>query len=153
MSNSGNRQPKRDPWTVEIDVYLTSDADPDHPVFEIDSFLKDEADLLRFHNKGRPGFKVVFHLHDETGCGYHFSGPPRVREAVWSQVGKACPTAPAWEVFEPIKIFNDGMSLVVRNENPSPPQGEFRYTLRVTTGGGKYLALDPGGFNQNGNYR
>ena len=45
----------------------------------------------------------------------------------------------------------DGMELTALNPNPSPAQGPFGYTLRITKdGGATYLPLDPGGVNQNG---
>jgi hypothetical protein len=153
MPNKEARKPQSQPWTVEVDVYLKSDATP--PDFEIESFLKSGPDgRLVFNNCGRPGFNVVFRLHDETGLGYHFPSPPRLNDACWSQRGgDACPHSEIMEIFDPVRVFDDGTALTVRNENPCPAQGEFTYTLRVTKGDGSYLELDPGGLNQNGNSR
>lgn len=139
----------KQPWTVEVDVYLKDDSNP--PKFEIESFLNGPDDKLVFRNSGRPGFNIVFRLHDETHHGYRFPGPPDLKEACWSQLGSACPTQGVWDVFDPVRVFEGGMALTVRNENPCPSQGEFTYTLRVTRDDEHYLALDPGGFNQNGN--
>lgn len=137
----------RSKWTVEVDVCLESDAEP--PEFRVDSFLQPEpGGKLVFENRGRPGFVIVFHLRDDTGRDYRF--PKSARDAVWSQLGAdACPKSAIAVVFEPLRVFNDGMSLAVYNRNPHPPQGEFTYTLRVTNGR-EWRNLDPGGLNQNG---
>lgn len=137
----------RSKWTVEVDVLLESDSEP--PKFRVDSFLQPEpGGKLVFKNRGRRGFVIVFHLRDETGRGYHF--PKSARDAVWSQIGaNACPTSAICEVFKALRVFNEGMSLAVLNRNPSPPQGDFTYTLRVTNGD-EWRNLDPAGSNQNG---
>ena len=138
-----------EPWTVEVDVHLLEASNP--PKFCIESFLKDPDDKLVFNNNGRPGFKIVFHLHDETGEGFRFPEERDKDEAVWSQLGSTCPKRKVLDVLKPIRIFDDGTKLTVHNPNPHPPQGEFTYTLRVTNGR-KWLDLDPGGVNQNGHY-
>lgn len=137
----------RSKWTVEVDVCLESDTEP--PKFRVESFLQAEPNgKLVFHNRGRPGFDIVFHLRDETGRGYRFPKSPT--DAVWSQLGAdACPQSEMWQVFKALRVFNDGMSLAVFNRNPCPAQGEFTYTLRVTNGD-EWRNLDPGGSNQNG---
>ena len=153
MTKKDATKAKLPPWTVEVDVYLKADTDP--PDFEVESFLKNgpDGDLV-FNNCGRPGFNIVFRLHDETGLGYHFPGPPRLNNAVWSQRGgDACPDSQVWEIFDPVRVFDDDMALVVYNQNPSPAQGAFTYALRVTKDDREYLRLDPGGLNQNGNTR
>ena len=56
-----------------------------------------------------------------------------------------------WDVFEPVRVINDRTTLVVRNDNPSPALGPFKYTLRVTNDdGNSYTELDPGGEDRNG---
>lgn len=137
------------PWEVEIDVHLKKGC-PD-PEFEISTPLpRDPNGNIIFLNNHRPGFNIKFNLHDDTHSGYTFPGQAHVRDACWSQVGTACPTSPMWEVFEPRRVVN-GTTLIVYNDNPSPPLGEFRYTLRVTNDGGDtYCDLDPGGVDGNG---
>lgn len=144
----------KEPWTVEVDVHLKSDDDPNNPLFTIGSVIKKGSGAdgkLVFNNNGRPGFKLLFEFHDDTRKGYTF--PAREQDAVWSQLGaNACPRSQVWDVFEPVKVFADGKKLTVRNPNPSPAQGEFTYSLRVTKDNGKtFLLLDPGGVNENGN--
>jgi hypothetical protein len=143
----------REPWSVDVDVYLVSDSDP--PDFHVESYLQHSpgGDLV-FHNNGHPGFEVTFALHDETNDpeGYCFVNPKH--NAVWSQLGDGpdyCPTSEMWEVFTPLRLSGDKMKLVVVNKNPKPAQGKFQYALRVTNGT-KTLILDPGANNQNGNY-
>lgn len=148
-----NRNNTSDPWTVDVDVFITADGNP--PKFEIQSYLQSGPDkLLRFENNGRPGFKVLFQLHDQTGSGYTFA--PKARDAISSKCGSypgTCPGPGSDEVFKPVRIVG-GTTLVVNNPNPHPAQGTFGYTLFVTKTGDKpYQALDPGGENQNGGVR
>ena len=94
-----------------------------------------------------------FNLIDETGSSPPYTFPPqnKVQEASWSQVGSNCPTAPAYDVFDPKRVENSQTTLVVFNANPSPALGNFKYTLRVTKDGGTtYCELDPGGVDKNG---
>ncbi len=140
------------PWSVAVDVYLKSDGRS--PDFKVESFLQSKVggDLV-FHNHGRPGFNVIFHLHDQTGSGYRFPDDKDKREAVWSRYGDICPRTEVFDVFTARTVFNDGKTLVAFNENPKPAKGAFKYTLRVTMDGGEsYLPLDPGGVNQNGGF-
>jgi hypothetical protein len=105
---------------------------------------------IKFENKKHDGFNVYFDLKDPPE-NYVFLGGSHLSEAVWSQLGKQCPTSAASAVFTPKRVENNGKTLVVYNKNPSPAQGRFTYTLRVTNDGGKtYLPLDPGGDNMNG---
>ena len=158
------------PWQVQIDVYLEDDQS-DPPKFSIECPLpayevKSDPPLppkqyIRFENKHRPGFDILFHLHDLTGKGYKF--PRSAEEAVWSRIGEECPDE-AWSkhdgykdcmVFEPIRVVQpDQMTLVVFNENDKrngAPIGRFSYTLNIGIDGQKpYLHLDPGGDDQNG---
>jgi hypothetical protein len=111
-----------------------------------------------FSNNGRPGFNVRFELTDETGLDYRFPAPPKDCDAIWSELGSTgCPASPgSWTIFEKtgIVVSNHGTVLTAFNRNPSPAQGDFRYTLNVTKdGGATYLPLDPGGCNQNGSSR
>jgi hypothetical protein len=146
----GNRNNPGGPWTVDVDVYITADGTP--PKFEIQSYLQSGPNkLLRFENNGRPGFKILFRLHDQTDSGYTFA--PKARDAISSKCGPypgTCPEAGINDVFKPVRIVG-GTTLVVENPNPHPAQGTFGYTLFVTkTGDRPYQPLDPGGENQNG---
>lgn len=144
-----NTGPAKKPWTVEIDVHLTK-ACPD-PVFELHTSLPEQNGNIVFQNNHRPGFDIQFNFYDDTGSGYTFPPQSKVREACWSQVGTACPSSPIWDVFDPRHIGNNGATLVVYNDNPSPALGDFKYTLRVTNDGGvSYCDLDPGGSDSNG---
>ena len=145
------------PWAVEVDVYLEADTNP--PKFRIVSTLpldtRDPDDpLLIFDNKGRPGFELRFHLYDQTQKGYRF--PIEKNDAVWSIIAESgCPTSEAHKVLKPIRVTQpNGTMLVVENDNSEKDGariGKFRYTLNVsTTGRAPYLALDPGGVDQDG---
>jgi hypothetical protein len=111
-----------------------------------------------FNNAGRPGFKVKFRLYDNTnggnGSGYAFPQGTNKQDGIWSIVGSSgCPSSGIWQVFDQnsLAVTDNGATLVALNPNPSPAQGDFRYTLNVTkTGGPPYLPLDPGGTNNNG---
>jgi hypothetical protein len=151
---SGSVNGPKNPWDVDVDVYLHSETPGD---FTIQSYLQSTPGStdLNFFNSGHPGFNVSFKLHDETGLGYGFPNGAKSCDAIWSQVmAGGCPASPgAWEVFEKnsIVITNGGSVLKVKNPNPCPAQGHFQYTLNVTKdGGATYLPLDPGGNNQNG---
>lgn len=150
-------------WKVQVDVYLKDDT-TNPPEFRVESALpsypeKPGDNILVFNNNGRPGFEILFHLHDLTGKGYRF---PRNRDdAVWSKIGDECPEMEPDEadrVFRPVRVFEpDGDKLIVENDNEKKrdgnPIGRFRYTLNVTTkenGTGPYLHLDPGGDDMNG---
>jgi hypothetical protein len=151
---SKNKVQARKSWDVIVDVYLHSEAAGD---FDIESYLQSSppSKKLIFWNNGHPGFNITFNLHDETNLGYKFVGAPNEEDSIWSQLGgTGCPGAPgAWEVFDKtsITITNAGMVMKAFNQNPSPAQGDFRYTINVTKDGGTtYLPLDPGGTNNNG---
>lgn len=152
---------KDKPWIVYVDVYLHSDVPGD---FNIESCLPThkhthggkEEDYLVFDNHKRPGFTILFQLHDETGQGYRF--PDSNADAVWSRYGNECPAGPNndpnKDVFEDAEVIeSDQTILKVRYRNqPAHPPAHFRYTLNVTTDGKTpYLALDPGGTGNNGN--
>jgi hypothetical protein len=142
------------PRDVHVDVILESDnplqfrVEPSPP----GSLPTGPNGDLLFSNDHHPGFRVHFHLQDPNGLGYRFPKKQDKDEAVWSQVGSTgCPSSANWDVFKPLDVEPGRMILTVNNPNPSPAQGPFRYTLRVTKdNGASYLALDPGGVNQNG---
>ena len=145
------------PWDVLVDVYLRSETPGD---FTIESYLQSTpgSDELVFHNRGHPGFNVTFVLHDQTGLGYRFPSPPKDEDSIWSQYGAVgCPGSPGiWDVFDQkrIVVSHGGLQMTAFNPNPKPAKGKFRYTLNVTKdNGANYLPLDPGGDNQNGNFR
>lgn len=138
---------------VTITINSTQKGDftvePDPP----GSLPKGTQNDLIFKNNGHSGFWVFFDLKDPNNLGYKFPTDNQlVNETLWSELGDGvCPTKSVWDVFTPRKVLNGGMTLKARNENPSPAQGKFGYTLRVTNDGGKtYLDLDPGGDNKNG---
>ena len=90
--NQGLKGPT-EPWKVQVDVYLEDDT-TDPPTFRIESCLpsyeeKPGDNILVFHNNGRPGFQMIFHLHDRTDKGYRF--PRQESDAVWSKIGDDCP--------------------------------------------------------------
>jgi hypothetical protein len=143
-------------WTVEVDVYLEAAGDP--PKFWLETCLpinklNDKREIV-FHNRGRHGFEILFTLHDLTGSGYRFPGPPHLKEALWSRSGEGCPPKnhnEQWDEFRTVRLMNSGMTLAVRNLNETITR--FGYTLRVTNDdGASYVELDPGGDNQNGAY-
>ena len=142
------------PKKVDVDVILESD----NPVqFQVEptnkSLPRGPGGELIFNNDHHPGFHVWFHLKDPNSLGYLFPKNSKKHEAVWSELGNgACPQAAKSEVFDALRVLEPERDvLVVLNPNPSPPQGSFGYTLRVTKDdGASYLALDPGGLNQNG---
>lgn len=127
----------------------------EHPLrFDVTSndLPKDANGDLVFTNDHHPGFNVDFHFCDETPAKYSFPPNAQKADAVWSLRGASnCPTQQASEVFQPLNISSDCKTLTVHNSNESPNVGHFGYTLRVTKdGGATFLALDPGGLNQNG---
>ena len=140
-------------WTVGVDVYL-EDATSVPPKFNIQTCLPTKAngDIV-FNNSGRHGFTLLYHLHDLTNSGYHFPGPPHVDDGLWSRQGAGCPPdnyGKQWSEFTSLRVTDGGMTLIIRNFNDT--QTEFGYLLRVTKDDRTYLALDPGGDNNNGNY-
>lgn len=155
--------PKGEPWLVQVDVYLDS-VDP--LAFHLESCLpqeernfggKDEKYLI-FNNNWRPGFKILFELHDLTNDdpdakGYRF--PHRPDDAIWSQRGEACPREYCEDkVFQPVRVIEpDGATLVVEFKNEKvngKAIGDFRYTFNLIKDGAQPLQLDPGGTGNNG---
>jgi len=145
------------PWEKNVAVNLNSDNDPKNPLFDIqplgpDPLPKDSNGDLIFDNEGHDGFKINFILSDNTGHGYQWPPNSKKDQAVWSKLtadAKYCPSDGDKDVFHALSI--NGSTLQVRNKNPKPAQGPFRYTLCVTNdGGASYLPLDPGGNNNNG---
>ena len=139
-----------EPRSVTVNVILRNDDPLD---FEIQSndLSKDSNGDLIFENKEHPGFMVHFDLEDKTGKGYVFPKNSKKYDAVFSQMGNSgCPTS-GQVVFEPRNIPPHRQTLIVHNPNEGQVLGRFRYTLNVgLRGASKYLALDPGGVNQNG---
>ena len=137
--------------SATVQVTLQSE----HPLrFDITSndLPKDANGDLVFTNDHHPGFNVDFQFSDATLANYLFPPNAQKAEAVWSLLGASnCPTETASEVFQPLKVSSDCKTLTVHNSNEGPNVGHFGYTLRVTKDGGTtFLALDPGGLNQNG---
>jgi|GraSoiStandDraft_46_1057282.scaffolds.fasta_scaffold536400_1 hypothetical protein len=140
---------------VEVNVILESD----NPVrFRIEPVGKSipvgpQGELI-FYNDHHPGFHVWFYLQDPNDLGYLFPPNNKKHEAIWSELGSgSCPQPPGKsDVFHAERVLEpECTTLVVLNPNPSPAQGAFGYTLRVTKDrGATYLPLDPGGLNQNG---
>jgi hypothetical protein len=139
-------------WTVDVEIFLHSEADKD---FTVESYLQTNPpskDLV-FYNSHHPGFYVNFHLYDETGLGFRFPVSKYKQDGVLSKVGNTPPSSKDFEVFDKTKtdVKDQGATLVAFNPNPSPAQGVFQYTLNVSKDGNPpYLPLDPGGNNMNG---
>ena len=151
---NGKTEAQRQPWQVDVDVYLYDSGAT--PPFKIESYLQADKknDNLQFHNRGRHGFLINFHLHDETGKNYQFPKPADKAEALWSSMGPGCPppNCGQWKEFTAERIIQNRSVLVVRNLNETVT--EFGYTLRVTNDdGATYRDLDPGGDNWNGSFR
>ena len=155
--------PKGEPWLVQVDVYLDS-VDP--LAFHIESCLpqevrnfggKDEKYLI-FNNNCRPGFKILFELHDLTNSdptapAYRF--PHRADDALWSQRGNECPRSYCDDkVFNPVRVVEpDGSTLVVdfaNDKRNGEPVGDFRFTFNLIKDKADSLQLDPGGTGNNG---
>jgi hypothetical protein len=156
------------PWQVQIDVYLKNDDPVEFSIecplesYEVEDAKVGTKKYVVFKNNHRPGFDILFHLHDLTGKGYKF--PRRPEDAVWSKIGEDCPDE-AWSkhhdyddcrVFDPSRVvMPEQLTLVVHNENDKKPDGKpigrFSYTLNVGINGERpYIPLDPGGDDQNG---
>ncbi len=108
---------------------------------------------LVFNNDHHNGFDIDFTFTDNTNSGYLWPPKNKKGQAVWSKVGTGvpCPGSPDTDVFHAVGIDQTCTVLTVNNPNPNPSQGAFQYTLCVTNDGGNtYLALDPGGINNNG---
>jgi len=145
-----------EPWQVQVDVYL----DRVHPLkFRVESCLpqqmKKGEKYIQFDNNFRPGFRILFQLHDMTDSGYTF--PAKAEDGVWSRVGDECPDETwasdpdykKYKVFDPERVINSQTTLVVRFENKTQI-GDFRYTINVVNDRGDTLHLDPGGTGNNG---
>lgn len=140
------------PRDAHIDVVLESE----HPTLK---FHLESEDIpigpeshVHFSNCYHPGFHVFFHIKDPHGLGYRFPPNSDKRDAIWSVVGDgACPHSEAWEIFEPLNVSSDRLTL--KTKNPNSAEQKFGFTLNVTkTGGPPYEELDPGGTNHNGSY-
>lgn len=140
------------PWQVDVDVYVHDEKSD--PPFRIESYLQTTpGGKLQFHNRGRHGFLINFHLYDKTGRGYKFPMPNDLAKALRSQAGTSCPpeNSGQWREFRAERIIQNRSVLVVRNLNET--RTEFWYALCVTEDDGKtYRDLDPGGDNWNGNW-
>lgn len=163
LSEMEGGAPKGEPWLVQVDVYLDS-VDP--LAFHLESCLPQEVrnfggkneNYLVFNNHCRPGFKILFELHDLTNTdptanGYRF--PHKADDAIWSQRGDECPRQYCKDiVLEPVRVVEpNGTTLVVEFKNEKlndQPVGDFRYTLNVMKDGAQPLQLDPGGTGNNG---
>lgn len=139
---------------VRVNVHLDSVRPLQFRVEPEDEDLKGPEGQIQFTNNCHPGFLVKFVLQRATD-GYLFPRNAQAKEAIWSEVGDGkCPQSSKRDVFKAPRVSPDGKILTVTNPNPKPAQGKFGYTLRVTNDGGEsFLDLDPGGINNNGNYR
>lgn len=141
-------------WPVDVNVYLRPDGE--EPPFHLESRLPQNPDgEFVFHNRGRHGFFISFHLKDPHNTGYLFPTSAQLSQALWSRKGPGCPPenyGKQWEEFSAVRVSPDGKTLVVRNLNET--KTKFGYTLRVTKDGGdSYRDLDPVGDNQNGDFQ
>ena len=147
-AGEGSKVAKK-PWNIEVDVVLTKGCPS--PQFVLHTPLPILNGDIQFNNNHRPGFNITFNLIDETGDGYTFGPQSKKDDACWSQAGSVCPTSPCDDVFKVKSIKDQGMTLEVYNDNPSPAIGPFQFNLRVTKdGGSNYCDLDPGGNDGNG---
>ncbi len=143
-------------WLIQVDVYL-EDAASDPAKFRLESCLPmDLQGVITFHNRGRPGFEILFNLIDETNSGYCFPPNRKRDDALWSRQGPGCPPkdyGQQWDQFEVVRVVEpDRTTLVVHNKNDFVT--EFGYTLRVTNDGGvTFVDLDPGGLNQDSRFQ
>ncbi len=142
------------PKKVKVIVTVNSDVPGDFTIEPSPkgSLPKGTKGELVFKNDHHRGFDVHFDLVDKSGLGYKFPSSDKIKSAVWSELGAtSCPQDGKMEVFQPLSIDNNQMTLVVHNPNADPVVGVFYYMLRVTNNGGSsYLDLDPGGDNKNG---
>jgi hypothetical protein len=157
LSDKHYKNSPKNPWEAEIDIYLNAVHDDGTADFDVQTCLPTElirADphpRIHFYNDGRDGFYLTFRLFDNTpGGNYQFASDPD--DAVWSQLGDACPSDRIYGVFDKRKTDVKGpTTLSVYNPNKAPFLGTFRYTLNVSVNGeAPYVALDPGGNNMNG---
>lgn len=158
LAAQDHRLGAHEPWLVHVDVYLEDDTTTP-PQFRIESCLPGEPRngerYLVFENHYRPGFRIMFQLHDLTEQGYTF--PRSANEAVWSKRGNDCP-GEDWaknDVFAPRWVIEPDLTELVVDfangrDEKGEPVGDFRYTLNVTKKGGQLLHLDPGGTGMNG---
>jgi hypothetical protein len=134
--------------------------------FKPQSDLWDEAEEdFSFHNDKHGMNKhdyhlVEFTLVDETGDGLKFPKIPH--DAMWVAEGadrahRKCPdmnTVNDYSVMEPICVSDDGMRLIVRNDNPR--REDWAFTVNFVKRGedeadrSRYVNWDPGGTNHNG---
>lgn len=143
-----------DPKKVKLIVTVNSDVPGDFTIEPSPkgALPKGTKGELIFKNNHHRGFDVEFDLIDNSGLGYKFPPTDKMRSAVWSELGAtSCPQAGKMDVFQPLSIKNNQMTLVAHNPNFGSVVGKFYYMLRVTRdGGSNYHPLDPGGDNQNG---
>jgi hypothetical protein len=145
------------PWEHDIKVFIDSDKLP--PKFRLESDLdKGSKDGdFEFNNKGKPGF-VLNYIIQSDGVGKDYYFPTDLDEALYSAKGTTCPKKKGqWEQFQATQVKSGNKILVVRNLNQEGFEGHFAYTLRVTKTPNqtdpKFLDLDPGGLNNNGQVR
>ena len=144
----------RSPNKATVDVTILLGQTPNFSFATNDTNIQIGPDnVITFANNGRPGFLIDYRLVNPPG-GYVFPGNQvanNLAEALWSAVGPdGCPnTAGQWQQFQAKSVKSQGLILEVWNRNEC--EAQFGYVLRVTNdNGASYLALDPGGFNQNG---
>jgi hypothetical protein len=142
------------PRDVHVQVYIHPGAPNGDYHFESKDLPMGKDNYLYFHNYSHPGLDVYYDI--QPGTNYVFPDKNMTNnwkdEAVWAQQQPACPTAQTqWPTFQAKDVLNGGATLVVHNANPNIET--FWYTLRVTNDRGtRYLPLDPGGGNENGQY-
>lgn len=151
---------------LEFDVLPSPKNDPQLPT-SLGSGKPGQPEII-FCNKGHAGFDIHFELQGNTH-GYFFPSTAQKSDAVWSKCGSDCPVdAGVWEVFTPLRVVEpsppsppgtpvERRILIVKNLNPpatptKPPQGKFKYNLRVVNKDGDWKNLDPGGDNTNGGW-
>jgi hypothetical protein len=146
-------------WSFTVKVWAVGD----NPIrWVIESQLKNpRTDNLVFnknddHMPQRDYYVVNFLLQDFTGLDLRFE--PNPMNAFWVAVGDKttmpnCPKSAAYnnEIYAIADDDPNGKRLTIRNDDVT--EALFSYSLGFIDGNGNPHRCDPGGDNQDGNYR
>lgn len=149
--------PKR-PKDVDVDVHIIRDANakPDGLDYYLDSSELGKGHELTFVNqKGHDGFRVKFHIVDDTGDGWLFMD--KTLDPMWvkpvADRGETCPDDQHKEhpVFKTVSVEDNNRTLVALNTNPKQELFKFALMFSRTPHQGPYERMyDPIINNQNG---
>ena len=140
----------REPKNVLVRVRVT-DVAAEKFVFESDDIEIGPDNVITFDNgECHKGFLISYELHGADG--YRF--PEDLQDALYVKAGSKtyCPQSRSqWGQFQPLEVRegNGGLRRVLLVHNKNDAKQDFAYTLRAKSAG-KWLTLDPGGSNQNG---